>query len=694
MSRRRGPGRSPGTLELPAGLIPEAVRRRHRRRPALTIAEWAERYRLVCDGPLVGNAEAICWRNSVFPPGVQVMDAARRFRRVILMAAPQSSGKTALMINVLLYGLHWLNRDVMYVHANSVGAEAQYARKIAPAISRQPELAALIPISRDDIGTKEAHRFVNGTMFRVTGSESEADLSGPTVPIIACDDVHAMPDNLGIHGHAAEFAEHRSAAFPIDERMFLAAGQASDVRNWLWRQLVHSAFYVLYVPCLGCGTYQILDWDRFVYDSSDPQAAGKDCWMKCANPVCKHQIRHEELPRMLARGVWVSTPEGCDPVHGPGERTGLVSLENEAVYPRTARPCRDAGFWWNAFYWPLVPWTAHATDWVTAQADPDSIRTWRQQRRVIPEPEPEPAGDAIEIADVTSHRVAGHRWTTVPAEAGVHQQKGCVVLSADIQAGYLWYLAECWNRESGTCWVIECGRFGRMIRSDEVADRQSRLACWRSLVFKALEDLWAKDNRGWPIVSDKGEELGHSSAHLVLVDCSFLREIVQNACKLRNGGSWTGKWIPVEGSQAAAKAPVPIWPGLNRPTLERKTRRRYWISNTNRAKLYVRNLLAVPPNEAGSIKLPEDMPDYLRDVFAKHLCSEEWDERRGTWKQVSGENHLLDCQAMQIAGAIACGISLQGHQSDAEPAGAQQPADTAFAGRPVVHNWFSRMRRS
>lgn len=667
--------------------IPEHVKRRHQRREKLSVAEWAERYRIVTEGPLVGEATGIPWSNAVFPPGVDIMNAAvaGKFRRVIMMAAPQSSGKTALAINCILYMLHWQRRDVMYIHANAMKGYSQYDAKIGPAIAAKPELAEMIPATREERGTKEDHKFVGNRHFLVTGSESEGDLSGSTVPAQFYDDVHAMPANLGTHGHPVEFGEKRADSYPPEERVSIIAGQASDVDNFLYRAICRSAFYVLYLPCPVCGTYQIIDWARMVFDRSSPEAAKTDCWMKCANERCTHQIRHNELPGMLAKYKWISQPPDFDLTQGFGERSGLPSLLGEVEYPGSARPTQDAGFWWNAFSWPLVPWTKHAADYVSATGDPDATKTFLQQAQVVPWAEPKADEDSLDPADLEHHDAPEHHWKCIPAESGLEDGTGTVVVMADVMGGYIWYLAAAWRKTDGTGWLIEAGRFGRKLKPDEIPAGPQREQLWRSRIGKALEELWAKDNAGWPIVNAQGVVRRERSADLVLVDCSFLRETVQLACKMRNGGNWSGKWLPIEGSTCKARGAVPIWPGFNRATVEKKTRRRYWECNTNRAKLYVRELMAIPPGRPGSFSLPGDTPAFIRSAFAKHLCAEEWIAERGAWKQNSGENHLLDCMAGQVIGALAAGVRFEIHD---EPAKAPPPGRGA-----VVTDWFKRQKR-
>ena len=674
----------------------DAERRRFGVRPALRPSEWAERFRIVTEGPRAG-AGGMPWDNRIFPPGVAIMDAAvePRFRRVLLMAAPQVSGKTAHAFNVLGYALHWRGADCLYFNANSARAESNYAKKLAPALLAQPELARLIPTSRDEQGTKEHHRYTNGASCYVTGSESEADLSGMTAPVIFGDDLHAFAATIGPHGHAFEFAEKRQAAYPPGERIAIAAGQAADVNNWLWKALLASTFYVLYLPCLNCGWYQLLDFERMVFDATDVESAGRDCWLRCANSECDHQIRHEELPAMLRRHAWVSTPADCNPVLEPGPRAGIASLNNEAVYPESARATLDAGFWWNAFAYPLAPWTRYAADTVAARDNPDSLRDIQMHVRVIPFTPPALEG-TLDPEEMKGHREAEHHFGTVPARAGVHTGHGVLVVTVDVHKGWIWYQVRAWHKSSGASWVV---RWAKLIKGRQVLaqldDHQAARLASLKLVSEHLDRVQKEEHDGWPIVDDAGEVVGTARAQLCCVDQQYLGELVRRWCHKVNGGKWAGKWRPIAGSQAPAFPPkgrrhrkeedVPLWPRYDRPNVVSR-RECYWPLNVNRAKLYLHALLAIARGEPGYQALPSDAPPYLLDEFANQHAAEVYNEEKGRFDKVSNNNHLLDTSAYSLCAAVQSGVQLPGlsdlTQKTAESASAAPAQKNVRRARP------------
>jgi len=624
----------------------------------LPLSAWAERKRYVTAGPAVGpEGVPVPWSNALDPLVVTIMAAidSEHWSRVCYMGSPQRSGKTEVAVNAILATIDQQRANVFYHNASAVAAMDVWKKKILPAIEHSPALAHLLSEDREEGGVKERRDFTNATSLFVRGSESRAALAQATAPLTIADDVQAMsplPDG----DHPADLGMERADAYPVDQRRHLHLGQPGIVSDHLAHELFGSTFYVPFVPCLGCGTYQMIEWDRFVYDDSDPESARDDCWMRCANEKCRHEIRDDDLPAMLAEHLWVSTPPETNWVVDPMPGGTRIDVNDAAVYPDTARKTLVCGFWRSAFYWPFVSWGELAVQAISAAGKPEETINFGKRIRAVPYEPPKVDEDALEPADVKAHTHAGHHWKAIPAAAGVHEDKGVLLVTGDVMAGYLWYLVLAWHLGTGSSWLIECGRFGKKIESTEIRSKAERTAAWKSRIARALEGLWTKDDGGWPVETAGGEVLETVSANHCLIDCGFLRETVQTACRRFNGGRWVGRWRAVEGSQARAASKTPVWPA--KPTIETKTKRRYWVSNTNRGKLYVRDVLAIPPGNDGAFHLPTDMPAVLRDQFAKHICAEEWLADKGRWQKVSDSNHLLDCMALQIAGAISCDVRL------------------------------------
>jgi len=650
----------------------------------LRIYEWAPQFVQITEGPLIGqHGTSVAWSADTFPLQTTPMRALDdpRWSRVCLLTAPQAFGKTlSTAVPTLLHGVQHRQVPVMYVAGNADLANSQWKTKIKPAMLASPKLRSLIPDNTDLAGNRLQRDFTNGTCMHTVGSESIGNLSAKTSPVIICDDVQAY-GTLPKLGHPADYAATRTGSYPLDAITMVYIGTATTQEDWLWQAMAASALFVPFLPCPKCGTYQMIEFDRFVFEP-DPNAAIAETWMRCANAKCDRRITFDDLPAILTRHVWASMPPDEQWVTQPTEGGVTIDRDTADLYPNTSRPTHAAGFWCNAFYWPWGrTWGEWAAEWLLRAGNPDSRQDFQQNVQVIPWVEPSADEDAMTAEEIAGHAVTGHHWKTVPADAGVQDGDGAVVVTADVQAGYVWYLVQAWQRSNGRSWVIEAGKFGRKLESitRELPTKRDRTELYKSRVMQALEGLWRKESDGWPIVAPTGELVGTAHASWCLIDCGYLRETVQMFCKLRNGGQARGKWLPVEGSQAKARGKAPVWPGTTRPTREKKTRRLYWECNTNRAKLWVRDILAIPPGEPGSMALPNDMPAKIRDWYCKHLCAEEWDAGRGTWKVVSRENHLLDAEAMQMAGCLAADVRLP------------VIAESEHQPEPVT-NWFAQQK--
>lgn len=273
-----------------------------------SLPQWSEAKRFITQGPLVGaSGVPVRWSNETFPLQVGIMEVidSGEWSRIMVIGPPQAGGKTdCAAINPILKAIEHDRKDALYMSANALKAHDQWKKKFEPAILASDDLAVLMPDSRDDVGTKDRRDFSNGCSLFMVGAESIANLSGSTIPVVVCDDVQAMPASLGVLGHPVNVAFTRSAALSEDDRTHVMMGTAGTVEDYLWKTWLKSSQFRPYVPCLGCGTYQLLEWDRMQFDASDSVAAHADCWMQCIKEGCRHEIRDEELPKMLRRFRW------------------------------------------------------------------------------------------------------------------------------------------------------------------------------------------------------------------------------------------------------------------------------------------------------------------------------------------------------------------------------------------------------
>lgn len=646
------------TLPLPPqfqDILPALKPRRVR-----SLTDWTTAHRWIGDGPLAAETGApVRWSHAVFPPAVAILQAIDdpRFSRVVVLGPPQAAKTETAAVNTILHRLSERRQACLYVHANAQKAFDQWHKKFLPALLSDEHLAELIPEDRELAGTRYRRDFTNGTSLFLAGSESIANLTGSTIPCIVCDDVQAMPPALGPLGHAVDVAEKRAAALPEHQKTLVLLGTAGLTTDYLWREMQRSTLYRYFVPCPACGTFQTLDWERLVFDASDPVKARADAFMRCAGDGCTHELRGIALPRLLAEGRWVSTAAGEIGRFIDRRTKGRKgATEGIHAFPDSAIPTRIAGFHYNALYWPFTSWAALAARWVETRGDPDAERDFRQHVLARPEtPEADPEAVDLDALSVDELRAAP---PDEYAKGSVPEGVEVITLTADVHDRFIYYIARGWRRNDGESWLIEAGRLGvHGPRKDETLSTQQHQAKVLAGVRAALEELWKRDQTGWP----QGAQARHS--RLALVDGNYLTDVVGLFC-LQRGQL---KWRSIRGRSGAGHGVRNIW---NPQHHKDKFGRVYWDIGVDEAKLLLRSCLRIP---AGAPGRWHTYSDELLETYHRHLASEQWLNRPGKdgqdrwgWvkREGGGPNHWLDCEAYQIAAAIAVGVKFANRSGD------------------------------
>lgn len=624
----------------------EAERRNFAVRPKLSLVEWTRQHIRIVDGPLVDGGPAIPWSPETFPLQVAPMESLtdRRWSRTILCTAPQAFGKTqCVAIPPLLYAVEYLGVTPVYMAANRDLAAAQWEKKIEPAMRADPDLALLLHDNPDHGGTKTLRHFTNGTSLHMVGSESVGKISGYTSPVIVPDDMQAYPTNLPRFGHPADYILTRSGALPAEQCIHALAGTASTIDDYVWRSLNGSTFFLPFVPCSDCNTYQLIEFDRMVYDEKDPHAAIEDTWMRCAHVGCGHQIRYEELPGMLANHLWASMPPEAKWITEPVEGGVTIDPATAAICPETDRNTNIAGFWCNAFYWPHgKTWGDHAADWLSRRGDPEKEMDFRQNIEVVAYAEPEVDEERLTIEEMKEHvSDEGYEAGTVPADAD------CVTVTVDVQSGYVYYLVRAWRQADGTSWLIDLGTFGRPLRGRSERSVKARRTAG---ITRGLDSIEAMMQKGWPH-GDKGRTIKPIAA---AVDIGFERDIVASWWKAKHRNVWK----MIQGQKAGKTGS--LWPA--KPS----TDKRGWPYRTvdvNQAKHLLRRLLRVVKDQPGYWHMPSGglHVNTLRAYF-RHLTSEVFDRTLAIPRWVAyrpgAANHFLDTEVYQLCISRALGVRL------------------------------------
>lgn len=637
-------------------------------RERLTIAQWSARHMRITEGPEAAEdgTEAPLYNPDLFPLQRTITEAIddRRWSRIFMMTAPQAFGKTqCAALPTALHALHHRRVSAAYVTSAKHLASTQWARKFKPAIEADKDLAPLIPENTDAGGRHERRDFTNGTSLHFAGADSAGSLSGFTCPVIICDDIQAYPATLPGFGHPADLAWKRAGSFATEQVTLVGIGTAGTVSDYLWQQMLASALFCPFIPCPGCGTYQMIEFDRLVYDETSVVHARAETYLACARPNCEYRMRFDQLPAMLADHLWISCPPDSDwTTKPPPGGVWIQDLATASIYPETARNTNVAGFWANALYWPLGrTWGEHAADYITLRGNPDRLKDHQQHVRVVPYEPPEEDDAALTVTDLVEHASTGYGRGTVPEAANV------VTLTSDVHDRFLYYIARAWNRDDGTSWLVDAGTLGvhGPRRGEELSDGE-REAKLDHAIRLALEDLWLMAVAGWPVMAPDGSEVRQIRPEIAIIDGGYRPSAVGVFCRMRNAGQPRRQWYMIRG-KSEAKGAKAIWP---RREQRNKYGHPYREINVDEGKHLLREILSIPASVPGAwhTYADADLSAYHRHLVSEHFVEQKsrqgvvkrWAKREG-----GGPNHWLDCEVYQIAAAMAVGVMLPTHAAQA-----------------------------
>lgn len=425
---------------------------------ALTVAEWADRYRFL--DPMT-SAEAGQWMTDRTPYLRGIMDAFTDpgVKKIVIVSATQV-GKTECLMNCLGYTMDQDPAPALWVAPRADDSEAIAKDRVAPMIRLSPNLARHKTEYDDDVGKKVIR--IDRMFVYFAGANSPAALSSKPIRYLFLDEVDKYPPFSGREADPVKLATQRTSTF-WNSRVVMSSTPTTK-KGYIWREYQLSDRRVYFVPCPHCGDYQRLAWGqvRFPKEARDPEEIQTKRLAHYECSKCKKKIEDRHKSGMLLRGVWA--PESC-----------VVLKDGRIVGEIPASGSR--GFWINALYSPWITFSDMAAEWLRSQESSEMLmnfinswlaEVWEQKTE-----------------DTTESKIAkiamNYRPGSVPMKA--------IVLTAgvDVQKDYMKYSIHAWG-PYGEQWLVKAGRAENwseividVLESEFLADDgvkfQVRLAC-------------------------------------------------------------------------------------------------------------------------------------------------------------------------------------------------------------------------
>ena len=179
----------------------------------MTVAEWAERYRILSRG---ASSEPGRYRCDRVPYQREIMESftASDVRETVLCIASQV-GKTELMNNLIGYMIHADPSPILVKYPTLDASKGYSKEKLDPMIQDTPVLAELIREARArDSGNTILQKSFPGGFIRIAGANSPSGLRRASCRVVLQDEIDSDPLSAGEEGDPCALADRRASNFP------------------------------------------------------------------------------------------------------------------------------------------------------------------------------------------------------------------------------------------------------------------------------------------------------------------------------------------------------------------------------------------------------------------------------------------------------------------------------------------------
>lgn len=535
------------------------------------------------------------------------------FDRVTFITATQM-GKSVTMENIIGHRLDEDPTPIMYIAPTAPLLKDAVVPKFDDMIRECESLTAKLDVNRSTMFVK----WIAGTKLRFVWAGSPSGLSADSAGLIMVDEVDRIV-NTG-EGSTVSLVERRGDAYdgskigytatPTHGRVSKYRHEKSGLQHWavapvkklasaVWRLWQSGTRHEWAVPCPECREY-FIPWSGLLWwpgkggeNECTPDEAQRSARLTCASNGC--MIESKWRPWMNARGVAVAPGQS---ISKAGVVSGVAETEGSTHFTFCASGL--CSFSSKKTYGAL------AKDLLAAQLSGDPADLLAVHNTGFGECYAQ-AGDVP-----TSEQVRAMCWGYAAGELLLEPLR--IYCTIDVQKNRLVYVVRAWYAGLGSM-LLEHGELWGETDQDAVWDQ--------------LGELIDTEYDGHPI-STTGVDIGYRDDQVY----KFINE-------------HKGRAIALRGRDRLDK---PFRKELVEVNRQGKTRKRgdaRWAFDSPLAKRWVHSRFGRPDTRAGWWLIHQQ----VTDDYCKQLVGEEWREAEGRFHQV-GENHYLDCEAMQYVLAL------------------------------------------
>lgn len=284
----------------------QALFKRLKPRPVLSVSEWADKYRTIPRGT---SPEPGQWRTSRVPYLKEILDSfSDRDCQYIVFQAASQIAKTEALLTVMGYFADQDPAPQLVIQPTLDMCEGFSKERVEPMFKESKGLRGKLEDGQEGRGASRKSsntirmKHYPGGYIAFAGANSPAGLASRPIRVCLFDEVDRYPEAAGIEGDPLKLGIQRTVNF-YNRKIGIVStptiSGVSKIEDWYER----SDKRKFYVPCPFCGKKQILTWSQIKWHDSDPSTAAY---------VCKHcdgRIEDKHKDKMLSGGEWITEAE-------------------------------------------------------------------------------------------------------------------------------------------------------------------------------------------------------------------------------------------------------------------------------------------------------------------------------------------------------------------------------------------------
>jgi phage terminase large subunit GpA-like protein len=613
-------------------------------------------------------------------PWMRAIADGGKYRRAVLVTAAQS-GKTDAMLDVIGSRLDTRPTPVIYVGPSLDFVRDQFEPRLMELFDQAPTLAAKVARGQKN---KKTRKTVAGVQVRLAHAGSSTALKSSSAGLALVDELDQLLVDVGRQGDPLSLIQARGDTFadfvvgvastpstgvgdvekdPVSGLEFWKMAPPEDLQSPIWRLFQTGTRHHWAWCCPHCVEHFIPRFAHLKWDSDEgehkttPAQARRSAFVQCPN--CGGVLTDQDKPALNAAGVFVA----------PGQQ---VAADGEVV--GEAPDSSTVSYWVSGLASPFVTFGQRAETYLDAVREASAEKIQVALNAGFGELFSIGGGDAPSWNEVSECR-SEYKLGEIP------QGVRLLIASCDIQKNRIYYIVRGWG-ERASSWLITCGvLYGETVEEGiwtDLADLIQEGVCGKRLSLVLIDGGYRPGGV---------DELPLNRVYDFARQYPRLVRVTKGSSTLMRAPLVASN-IEVTQKGTAAKA------GLKLLRLD-----------TDFFKSWLFERIRRPQGQPGAWYLPGDVSeDYCRQVVSEarvRLAS-----GRIKWVRRSRENHFLDCESMNAAGAHLLNVARLGPMTappvrpalpdeDTEGGPTMGPSPSAQAHDPdrVIHQAYAASRQ-